>query len=367
MLAGLLATGILAGRALTQSPLPTPSAEPTLVDSKSKDYGSRPVAYIYGTVPVTRADLAEFLIARGGHEKVELLVNKMIIEEEAKRRNITVTPQEMEAAFKADLNISNPPIRKEDFINLILPKYNKTYYEWMEDVVRPRLILGKMCADRIKVTDEDLKRIFEREYGEKKAVKIIIWPKGDNLKSITQTWEIIRKSDEEFDRVARSQANAGLASVAGEIKPIARYQIGDDKDKIVEKIAFTLKEGEISQIFETQQGYMVMKLIKTVAPNKEMKFETEKDKLFKEAYELKQTAEIPKMFAELCRSANPNVLLSGPPSQWRFDKSSREMADDVLKQQGVQPAAGTAPPATGTTPPANGATPPASGTTPPMK
>ncbi len=343
LMAGALAAGV-AGWGFTQTPPPAPSAEPTLVDPKDKDYGTRPVAYIYKNVAVTRADLAEFLIARGGHEKVELLVNKMIIEEEAKRRKITVTPQEMEAAFKADLNISSPPIRKEDFINLILPKYNKTYFEWMEDVVRPRLILGKMCADRIKVTDEDLKRIFEREYGEKKAVKIIIWPKGDDLKSIQKTWDIIRKSDAEFDSVARSQSNAGLASTAGEIKPIARFQIGDDKDKVVEQKAFALKEGEISEIFETQQGYMVMKMIKTVPADKTVKFESVKEKLFKEAYELKQGAEIPKMFAELCVSAKPNVLLNGPPSAWRFDKTSREMAEDVIKQHQVQPAAGTAVP-----------------------
>ena len=343
LMAGALAAGVgfLAQRAVTQTP---PSAEPTLVDPKGKDYGSRPVAYIYANVAVTRADLAEFLIARGGHEKVELLVNKMIIEEEAKRRKITVTPQEMEAAFKADLNISNPPIRKEDFINLILPKYNKTYFEWMEDVVRPRLILGKMCADRIKVTDDDLKRIFEREFGEKKAVKIIIWPKGDDLKSIQKTWAIIRKSDVEFDSVARAQSNPALGSTAGEIKPIARFQIGDDKDKVVEQKAFSLKEGDISEIFETQQGYMVMKLLKTVPADKSAKFESVKEKLYKEAYELKQGAEIPKMFAELCVSAKPNVLLSGPPAAWRFDKTSREMAEDVIKQHTVQPAAGTAVP-----------------------
>src|SRR5262245_64445944 len=34
----------------------------------------RPVAYIYGAEPVTREQLGEFLIARGGYEKVELLV-----------------------------------------------------------------------------------------------------------------------------------------------------------------------------------------------------------------------------------------------------------------------------------------------------
>lgn len=339
MLAGVLAAGALAGQAFTQAP----STEPTLVDPKSKDYGSRPVAYINTTTAVTRADLAEFLIARGGHEKVELLVNKLIIEEAAKKRNITVTPQEMEAAFKADLNISNPPIRKEDFINLILPKYNKTYFEWMEDVVRPRLILGKMCADRVKVTDEDLLQLYTREYGEKKAVKIIIWPKGDDLKSITKTWDLIRKSEAEFDATARSQSNASLASTAGEIKPIARFQIGDDKDKIVETIAFTLKEGEVSQIFETHQGYMVMKLVKTIPADAKVKLADVKERLHKEAYDLKQAAEIPKMFAELSKDAKPSILLSGPPAAWRFEKPTRGAEDVIRENGGIQPTAGTAP------------------------
>jgi hypothetical protein len=340
---GILALGttLLANRAFTQPPVTKP-VEPTLVDAKAKDYGSRPVAYIYGNVPVTRADLAEFLIARGGYEKVELLVNKLIIEEEAKRRGITVTTQEMEAAFKADLNISNPPIKKDDFINLILPKYNKTYFEWMEDVVRPRLILGKMCASRVKVTEDDVKRLFERDYGEKKLVRIIIWPKGENIKDITKVWEKIRDNEVEFERAARSQANASLGATGGEIKPIARYQIGDGKDLIVEKQAFSLKEGEVSKVFETNQGFMVIKLDKTIPLEAKVKLADVKDALAREAYDIKQTQEIPVMFTELTKSAAPQVLLNGPPAQWRFEKSNLEKATEVYEQN-VQPASATVP------------------------
>ena len=38
------------------------------------------VAYIYGSIPITREDLGEYLIARKGLDTVELLVNKRIIE-----------------------------------------------------------------------------------------------------------------------------------------------------------------------------------------------------------------------------------------------------------------------------------------------
>src|SRR5215831_3538563 len=76
--------GISADRLAAQAP-PTPQ----LPQDK------RIVAYIYGNIPVTREELGDYLIARGGYEKVELLVNKKIIEVAAAQRNITVTDLEV--------------------------------------------------------------------------------------------------------------------------------------------------------------------------------------------------------------------------------------------------------------------------------
>jgi hypothetical protein len=330
--AGVLAAGlgITADRALTQPPA-APAAEPTLVPPTTKDYGARPVAYIYGNVPVTRADLAEFLIARGGYEKVELLVNKVIIEEEARKRNIQVSPQAMEAAFAEDLKGIN--VKKEDFVNVVLPKYGKTLYEWMEDVVRPRLLLTAMCKDKVQVTDDDLRIEFERQHGEKRAVRIIIWPPSDEEREIFKLWDTIRKSDEEFLRLARQQANPALAAAAGEIKPINRHLVAEDK--IVETTAFGLREGEVSQVLKTRQGYMVMKLLKVIPPDATAKFEDEKvrEALHKEMFEQKLTAEIPKQFAELAKAANPTILLKGPPSHWQFAQTTRQTVEEFQRQQ----------------------------------
>ena len=45
---------------------------------------SRIVAYIYETIPITREELGEYLIARFGTERLDLLVNKRIIEIECR-------------------------------------------------------------------------------------------------------------------------------------------------------------------------------------------------------------------------------------------------------------------------------------------
>src|SRR5436190_1955885 len=188
--------------AFAQPPAPSAAPQPTLIDAAAKDYGTRPVAYIYGNVPVTRADLAEYLIARGGYERVEALVNKKIIEIEAAAAGVTATSQELDTEFAKDLK-GLDGISKQQFIEVVLSKYGKSYYEWMEDVVRPRLLLQKMCQKEVKVENEDLLKEFEKLYGEKRRAQIIIWPKGDDLKSITRIWDAIRKDEKEFDRVAR--------------------------------------------------------------------------------------------------------------------------------------------------------------------
>lgn len=310
-------------------------AQPTLIDAAARDYGMRPVAYIYNDVPVTRAELAEYLIARGGYEKVELLVNKKIIEKEAADRGIVVTPQEMEAAVAKD--IGDLGIRKQEFIEVVLAKYGKTYYEWMEDVVRPRLLLTAMCRQDVAITEEDLKWEFERQYGEKRQVQLIMFPKGDSLKEVTRIWERVRNNADEFDRAARQQANPGLASTAGHVSPIGRHL--PVEDKIIEEKAFKLQSGEVSEILEASQGYIIIKCIGVIKANDTVEFEKVRNDLHNSVFEIKLAKELPKCFEKLKAKAKPLILMSGPPSQWRFDKQNREKAEDVLKE-----ASATSPP-----------------------
>src|SRR5262245_45210457 len=164
----------------------------------------RVVGYIYGNVPITREELGDFLIARGGHEKLELLANKKIIEFEAQRRGITVTPVEVKAGLEEDLRSLG--INQRDFEQHVLPRYHKSLYEWVEDVIKPRLLLTKMCKDRVKVTDDDLKHEFENRYGERRAAQIICWSKED-LKAAQAQWAEARKGDAEFDAIAKQQAD----------------------------------------------------------------------------------------------------------------------------------------------------------------
>jgi hypothetical protein len=311
--------GITADRLTAQQPGTLPAS---IADK-------RVVAYIYGSIPVTREDLGEFLIARGGHEKLELLVNKKIIEVEAAKRNITVTWTEVEAGLNEDLR--GMGISLADFEKHILPRYNKSLYEWTEDVIKPRILLGKMCRDRVKVSEEDIKRAFDNKYGERRQAKVICWNK-DDLRAAERQWDEARKGDAEFDRVARTQADSSIASSAGLIAPVGRYP--DVENDTCTTVLFSLKQGEISQLFQTPAGIMCMKCVAIIPPDTSVKLEGKVREAFeKEVYDKKLTAEIPKFFQECKGIAKPNLLLKGPPSP----KELREGVNNLIQTGGIKP------------------------------
>lgn len=311
VIAGVLGLGVavsaeqLFGQQSAAAKAPPVAAAPAL------DH-ARPVAYLYDTLPVTQAEFGKWLMDRGGADKLETFVNIRVIEVEAAKRNITVTKSEMEAALAKDLE--GIATNHNDFVKILLPKYGKSLYEWMEDVVRPRLLLTKMCRDNVTVSDDHLKIQFERLHGEKRVVQMVIFPKSDDPKAVANIRAKIVGDATEFDAIARSQPNPMLAASCGKIKPISRHLQGEDKR--VEQLAFKLKVGEVSEILATEQGFIILKLNEILPANDKVTFETEKAKLYAAAFDEQLEQEIPKQFQKLKEAALPKTMYSGP-TDWK--------------------------------------------------
>jgi parvulin-like peptidyl-prolyl isomerase len=264
------------------------------------------VAYIYGSIPITREELGEYLIARQGAERLELMVNHRIIELACQKKGITVTDAEVDAALAEDLKRMNIPTVK-DFVNQILKKNKATLYEYREDVLRPKLALAKMIRSQVQVNEEDLRKAFDAYHGEKVDCQIIMWPPEEKRRVLTEVYAKIRDSADEFDRVARSQASAALAPIQGHIPPFARYTTGNEE---LENEAFKLHPGEISKVIETPQGLIVVKCIKHIEADKTAVLdEKERAKLEKEIIDKKVQLEFPMVFKRLRDEANPQLFL----------------------------------------------------------
>ena len=178
---------------------PAPAAAP----AETSDYGSRIVAYIHGSIPITREELGEYLIARYGADKLDLLINKRIIEHACAEKHIQVTNAEIEADL--DETTKGISVSRKDFIDKILKSRHLTMYEWKEDVVRPKLLLAKLARDRIRIEDQEIADSFEAEYGEKVDCRIIHFPPGHPAVP-TDYWQKIRSSESEFDHAGPHSA-----------------------------------------------------------------------------------------------------------------------------------------------------------------
>jgi hypothetical protein len=175
---------------------------PNLLDRgapiSESDYGRRIVAQIYGNVPITREELGEFLIARFGAERLEFLVNRRIVEKVCQAYNITVTDAEIAAQLKQDLRTyGGPGMTEKMFVDQILRKFNKSLYEWKEDVIKPKLMLTKYCRDKgVEVTEQDLRNAYESRFGPKVQCRLIVLGKDDPHRF--QIWEQVRDNEAKF-------------------------------------------------------------------------------------------------------------------------------------------------------------------------
>jgi parvulin-like peptidyl-prolyl isomerase len=289
------------------------------------DYGVRVVAYIHGNIPITREDLGEYLIARMNLDKVENLVNRKIIDVACQRKGIEVTEGEVEAALMQDL--AKIQVNKADFIQKVLKQRGTTLYEYKEDVLKPALMLTKLCKPTIQVGDDEVRQAFNAAYGEKRDCRIILWPKEEERAALKE-YEDIRKGDEGFDRKARTQATAPLAATGGRIAPIAR-NAGIHPE--VEKAAFALQPGEISALIKTTEGIAVVKMDKVIPADTTVKLEDKREALQKYVYDKKLQMELPKMFKTLRDEANPVVFLKKPAVD---HEAVKREAETLLEQTG---------------------------------
>ena len=317
----LAGSGILAA-AFGWTALPAVSADPTeappaAVAAANSEYTTRPVAFIGHDTVITREELGEFLVMRRGADKVDLLVSRRIIDIACREAGIEVTAGEVEASLADDLK-GLGGISQKDFVKQILRRYGKNLVEWKEDVIRPKLMLGKLCRTRNHVTEEDIHNAFEARYGEKIECRIIEWT---DQKEAEAAYAKVRDNEAEFSNQAKHQKIGPLAATGGKIKPINRHLAATNpafadraaNDRL-EAEAFRLQPGEVSNLLHTPDGYLVLKCDRRIPADTAINPSAVRDDIVKQVTERKTLDEIPKIVKELREKAHPRPVVGDTPT-----------------------------------------------------
>ena len=106
------------------------------------------------------------------------------------------------------------------------------------------LALKRLAGNEITITEEEMQRVFVREYGERVKARMIMC---DKLQRAQDAWNLVMKDPSTFGKVARERSIEPTSkALDGQIQPIRRFAGNDN----LEKEAFKLEEGQISGIID---------------------------------------------------------------------------------------------------------------------
>jgi hypothetical protein len=283
--------------------------------AQSADKTGEVVAYLYdGQVPITRRELGDYLIDRFGGERIEFLVHRKIIEMACQAQHITIGDAEIRAQMDEDLRAFG--MTEKQFVDNVLKKYNKTMFEWKEDVIRPKLCLQRYVRDKIEleIGEKEIQMGFEAKYGEKVECRIIVLS-PEQKKDAVEIWTQINQDPNQFEIWAKKQCMPAIASAAGRVPPVHKH-FGPSRGAVmIEEEAFKLKPGEISPRIEMPpppEGdgtTVILRCERRIPADGNKQLNEERAALFQEIREARVGEQMKSIFAELLKKARPQIFL----------------------------------------------------------
>jgi foldase protein PrsA len=233
---------------------------------------------------ISRDTLANVLINIYGGEGLERIIRRTLVKQEARKRNITVTEEEIAKRIELHINgqiqkqMQQGGLKDEQDLNRELEKAGITMEQYRKNVskmfkltkgqVEAELLSEKIIKETVKITDEELHEVFEEQLGEKILARQIVFR---NMRDAEKSLERI-KSGANFEALAKKESiDRNSASREGRMRPFGPQGV------MGEAVA-NLKNGEISDIVKTDSGYHIIKLEKRI-PRSTKKFSEVRDYL----------------------------------------------------------------------------------------
>lgn len=269
------------------------------------------VAALINGLPVNLRDLAEMCIERHGEEVLEGTISRRLIEQECKRKNVTVTEEEIDAEI-ANAAATMLPLRADGtpdvqkWLAMVTEEQGVTAEIYRRDAVWPSIALRKLVGDSVQITQEDLQKSFEANFGERVRCLAIVL---DNHRRATEVWGLARNNPtkEYFGELAEKYSvEAGSRALRGEVPPIQRH----GGQPVLEKVAFQMKPGELSSIVQVGQNFVILLCEGRTKPEK-VTMEDVREDIYKDVQEKKLNHAVGNYFQQLRDRATIDNFITG--------------------------------------------------------
>ena len=250
-LKGLIGTPeAIAQSSQSEASKPATPREPTSNEPRSFGPQHDVMAIVNGK-DISRKQLATACVERHGETVLEGLVNKRLIEHHCTKRGIKITDADIEA--EVDRMAKRFKLGREQWFELLMNQRGISENEYKRDILWPTVALRKLAADDLVPSDEEVRKAYEARYGASIQARLLVVSDGDKAAELLRE---AKARPTEFARLAMQHSeDVNSASIGGLIQPIFRYS----GSPLIERAAFGLKPGEISDIVESNGQYAILK------------------------------------------------------------------------------------------------------------
>ena len=287
-------------------------AQVNIIFGKPELYSQYPgiAAFLNGR-EISIRELADLCVQKHGKEVLGDVISRLLIEQACRRENIRITEQDIDDEIR-EMAIKHLPLlpngapniegwlrRATEESEMSIPMYRK-------NVVVPMLALKRLTHPFVEVTKEDIQRAYEANYGQKVRCLAIL------LQDQRRAQEVWQKANRHLteanfgDLAAEYSVDPETRLGRGVIPSIARHT----GQPHLEREAFSLKPGELSQIIPIDEYFVILYCIgyENQAP---VSIEDVSVVLIPYMHEKKQQALIARLFERLHDQAVVHNYLTG--------------------------------------------------------
>lgn len=285
-------------------------------------------AFINGR-KLTVLELAEECIERHGVDILAGTINRRLIEQECARRKIEVS----EADIQAEIHRAAIAMGKvkpdgspdlEAWLMSVTKDQKLTLERYRHDMVWPSVALKKLVGE-ITVTDEDIKKGYEANFGERVRCRAIVL---SNHRKAIEVWEMAknRPTAEYFGDLAEQYSiESSSRALRGEVPPMHRHSA----QPLIEAEAFQLRPGELSAVIAADNKYVILFCEAHIAASKVPLSEVVPS-IREDVHEKKLRVAMARQFQTLQEEAQIDNFLAGTT---QLPKSQQKARDALLGKE----------------------------------
>ena len=233
--------------------------------SPSGDSSKPQVVAVVNRERISRDELGRECLRHYGETILESLINKYLISEECKRRNIVITRNDVNVEIERMAKRFSLPT--DQWLKMLKEERGIGAEQYAGDIIWPMLALRRLAGDQMVVSDEELAKQYETMYGPAIDARLIACISIETAQEVHA--KAIAKPDD-FPKLAQQYSvDAASASAGGRIQPIRMHGSYPE----IEQAAFNMEDGEVSKVISVGGQHVIIQRQRELPGAKTISFE----------------------------------------------------------------------------------------------